>query len=118
MQAGKLGVDGFMETEWAADRKEFEALLQQESEREPPKGSKRGPKGYGDSELKPFEVKFYELLYENDVQVGVKIAVDDYAGTLVDWGERNKLKTPKRTKMSQQIEQWRSAWLEVKSLKK
>src|SRR5262245_48326673 len=44
MQAGKLGVDGFMETEWAVVGKDFEALLQQESGRETPKGSKRGPK--------------------------------------------------------------------------
>jgi hypothetical protein len=82
------------------------------------KGLKRGRKGYSEEELKPFELKFYELLYENDVKAGAEISIDRYAEDLMDWGKRNELKTPGRTKMTGQIEKWRMTWLEYKSFNK
>jgi hypothetical protein len=82
------------------------------------KGLKRGQKGYSEEELKPFELKFYELLYENDVKAGAEISIDRYAEDLMDWGKRNELRTPGRTKMTGQIEKWRMTWLEYKSFNK
>ena len=80
-----------------------------------PKGAKRGPKGYSAEELKPFEVKFYQMLNDDDVQDGANFSVDGYAERLVDWGEGNSRKTPARTKMRELIEEWWAHWLEMKS---
>ena len=81
------------------------------------KGLKRGQKGYSEEELKPFELKFYRLLYEDDVKAGAEFCVDHYAEMLTDWGRRNRLRTPGQTKMSEQIKKWWRPWLDVLSLK-
>jgi len=82
------------------------------------KGLKRGPQGYSEQELKRFEVKFYELLYDDGVKAGAAIPNDHYAEDLMDWGKRNELRTPGRTKMTGQIEKWWMTWLEYKSFNK
>jgi hypothetical protein len=80
-------------------------------------GLKRGPKGFDPSQLKPFEIKFYEMLYNNDVSVDTNIAIDTYALELIVWGERNKLPTPQRVKMSEEIKKWLLRWHDFRTLK-
>jgi hypothetical protein len=82
-----------------------------------PKGLKRGPRGYGDREMEPFKIKFYAMLYENDVAADANIAVEAYARDLMDWGERNELKTPKRTTMFDAISEWLPLWREFNAFK-
>ena len=84
----------------------------------PRSGLKRGPKGFDPSQLKPFEIKFYEMLYDNDVSADANIAIDDYALDLIDWGERNNLPTPQRVKMSEEIKKWLLHWRDFRPLKK
>ena len=81
-----------------------------------PKGLKRGPKGFSDDELKLFEVKFYLMLEDNAVSAGAEIDVNDYALQLIDWGERNSLRTPQKTKMGDEIKKWLPFWYGLKSL--
>ena len=83
----------------------------------PRSGLKRGPKGFDPSQLKRFEIKFYEMLYANDVSADTKIAVDAYASELIGWGERNDLYTPQRFKMSEEIKKWLLQWIDFKALK-
>ena len=52
----------------------------------PRSGLKRGPKGFDPSQLKPFEIKFYEMLYDNDVSADANIVIDTYALELIDVG--------------------------------
>jgi hypothetical protein len=81
------------------------------------RGLKRGPKGFDPSRLKPFEIKFYEMLYDNDVSADANITIDDYASDLIDWGERNNLPTPQRVKMSEEIKKWLLHWRDFRPLK-
>jgi hypothetical protein len=80
-------------------------------------GLKRGPKGFDPSQLKPFEIKFYEMLYHNDVSADANIAIDARALELIDWGERNDLPTPQRIKMSEEIKKWLLVWRDFRALK-
>ena len=79
----------------------------------PRSGLKRGPKGFDPSQLKPFEIKFYEMLYDNDVSADANIIIDAYALDLIDWGERNNLPTPQRIKMSEEIKKWLLLWRDL-----
>jgi hypothetical protein len=81
-----------------------------------PKGLKRGPKGFSDDELKRFQVKFYLMLVDDAVSAGTEIDRNDYALRLVDWGERNSLRTPQKTKMGDEIKKWLLFWYDLKSL--
>ena len=83
----------------------------------PRNGLKRGPKGFDPSQLKPFEIKFYGMLYDNDVSAGANIAIDAYALKLIEWGERNDLPTPQRIKMSEEIKKWLLHWCNFRALK-
>ena len=83
----------------------------------PRSGLKRGPKGFDPSQLKPFEIKFYEMLYDNDVSADANIIIDAYALDLIAWGERNKLATPQRIKMSEEIKKWLLVWRIFRALK-
>jgi hypothetical protein len=83
----------------------------------PRSGLKRGPKGFDPSQLKPFEIKFYEMLYDNDLSADANIAIDTYALDLIAWGERNKLATPQRIKMSEEIKKWLLGWRDFRALK-
>jgi FtsZ-binding cell division protein ZapB len=80
-----------------------------------PKDLKRGPKGFSDDELKQFEVKFYLMLEDDAVSAGAEINLNDYALLLVDWGERNGLRTPQKTKMGDEIKKWLPFWYDLKS---
>ena len=81
-----------------------------------PKGLKRGRKGFSDDELKLFEVKFYLMLEDDAVSAGAKIKLNDYILQLVDWGERNGLRTPQKTTMGVEIRKWLPFWYNLKSL--
>ena len=82
----------------------------------PRSGLKRGPKGFDPLQLKPFEIKFYEMLYDNDVSADANIVIDTYALELIAWGERNKLATPQRIKMSEEIKKWLFCWRDFRAL--
>ena len=79
---------------------------------------KRGRKEYSDEQLEPFKIKFFLMLYENDVPAKATIVVDDYAKDLVDWGGRAGLdKVPGRSKMITEIGKWLPLWLSLIAFK-
>jgi hypothetical protein len=84
----------------------------------PRSGLKRGPKGFEPSQLEPFKIKFYGMLYDDDVSADTNIPIDAYALKLIDWGERNDLPTPQRAKMSEEIKKWLLRWCDFRALKK
>jgi hypothetical protein len=83
----------------------------------PRSGLKRGRKGFDPSQLKPFEIKFYAMLYDDDFSADANIAIDGYASDLIDWGERNHLLTPQRVKMGEEIKKWLLHWRDFRVLK-
>jgi hypothetical protein len=82
------------------------------------KGLKRGRKGYDPSQLKLFEIRFYQMLDNNDVAADAEITAEDYALDLVAWGESNGLHTPQRSKMCEVVAEWLPRWREFKKLKR
>jgi hypothetical protein len=82
--------------------------------------SKRGQKGYSESELRPFEVKFYLMLAFDDVQPEGDISKSGYGEKLEDWGKRNNLKkVPSDNTLAEKISKvWWPAWLSVHGLNK
>ena len=57
------------------------------------------------------------MLYDNDVSADANIIIDAYALDLITWGERNKLATPQRIKMSEEIKKWLLVWRIFRALK-
>ena len=74
-------------------------------------GFKRGRKEYSDEELEPFKIRFYLMLFENDVSAKGTIVVENYAQDLIDWGGRAKLE-----KDSQADQDDRKNWEVVSAL--
>jgi hypothetical protein len=103
-----------------AQRRPVRSPLQAHAPSMPSKGFKRGQKGYSESELKPFEVKFYLMLADDDVQPEQDISKSGYGEKLEDWGKRNCLKkVPSDNTLAEKITRvWWPAWLSVHGFNK
>ena len=55
------------------------------------------------------------MLDDDAVSAGAEISVNKYASRLIDWGESNGLRTPKPTKMGDEIKKWLPFWYDLKS---